>query len=164
MSSPANGTGALDLLDSHGLAEPPIPEVAVVDAGCIWPGIRDRWAVGLARAAAGADLELSLGEAREWIDDAPRERLIRALTRKTRLEPHILQPLVSALWGDFEALALAGADHPADPGVAPGAAEALVALQSEGCRILIHGPVARALLENHVDQLDWRRTGLVDGC
>lgn len=161
---PAAGASGLDRWDSLGQVEPAVPALAVVDVGCVWPGIRDRWAVGLARAVTGADLELSFAEACEWIHDAPRDRLIQTLARKTRLEPQILQPLVSAIWGDFENLALADAHLPGGTGVAPGAPEALAALQSEGCRIFIHGPVARALLETRVEQLDWRRTGLVDGC
>lgn len=167
--TPFNARSAVDdgdpeCFDPGRLAEPPTPEIVVVDAGCLWPGIRDHWATCLVRAAGDADLELSLEEAREWVNDAPRDRLVRALARQTHLGPEVLQPLLAAIWQDFEELA--AADRGVGPGtdVAPGAADALAALQAEGCRVLIKGPVPRALLEARVDQLDWRRTGLVDGC
>lgn len=155
---------ALEPVDPRNLGEPPTPEVVIVDAGCVWPGIRDRWAACLARAAADADLELAFAEARDWVNDVPRDRLVRALSRKTLLEPEVLHPLLTAIWRDFEDLAVEDQEVAAGDETAPGAAEALAALQAEGCRVLIEGPVPRALLEAWVDQLDWRRTGLVDGC
>lgn len=156
--------GEPECFDPGRLVEPPTPEIVVVDAGCLWPGVRDRWTVCLVRAAGDADLELSFEEAREWINDAPRDRLVRALARQTHLGPEVLQPLLAAIWEDFEQLVAADRGCESCNGVAPGAADALAALQAEGCRVLIEGPVPREMLEAQVNQLDWRRTGLVDGC
>lgn len=156
--------GDVGLLDPARLAEPPVPEVTVLDAGCLWPGVRDRWATHLARAMADAEFPVSAEAARAWVDDAPRDHLIRAMAEQTRMSPEVLQPLLHAVWLDFEERVRVdgGTVHSAE--VAPGAAEALAALQTEGCRVLVAGPVPRAVLGNLVAQLGWSQGGLVDGC